>query len=1226
MLLFRISLLIRACQSVINTNFKYSPVITKTTAYYPSTFADNTLLSTDIAHDQAEPYFLAAANIQNAGNAVGIHRVIDLGGTTLNERSNDCDFAVFVRYIGPHQYILACKNSNVNQFQIQKSGAATSIVKTHFLSTSHNLLLSRTSFKELGKTYIFATSQGAPTVMFHKFDSAAFGFVESVSCNVGVSLGGKNVIQMLQFGPDSFVAIGDFQFVVESSTVSLTSSRKVDTDCVYDYVLAAGGYLYSSCYVSALSSYRIRRVSIAGAVAADQIVGVTVANKVHNMRSVPGLPYFVCSDQTTVRYFTLDLAPLDVTNGMARAYFDSYVESIQISQSKYITAFARATNPITLIPSIMDFSFCGEVVVGVDTECSKCMAGYYLSFAKTCIKIPNRYGLAVGTNNIHPCADGCETCSNDYLVCSKCQKLYYFLGADCISVDAIPAGMGVEVSSATIVPCEVQNCRNCSNDKAVCAECAAGFFKNMTDQKCSSNDVDGYGLKIFEGTAVIDRCQVDRCRKCSNDVESCLDCRVGFFLLSNQDQICVSNTVEGFGLNSNGTLSRCAADGCSKCFQSVDLCEVCLPGFQLIEVNSTCRLYKMRSLLSSKYDRVLNEVTLEYDGVVKLLQNVVFLRILKLSQVLSESYQKAGISTNSKTSVTISLNLTVACDDCTLQVFNLSKILLGPQGEFIEDLATLSSIQMVVKNEPEYIFKSESVEMPIKSTSASIQGINFLMFMSGQSRVQLIKIIDEFETFLYLNGKRAAQTDDFVSLFSYEIWKVIPNLFKVKERAPACTFDNKNLSKYHPTCAFLNNNGSKFMGFCFIAGLCLISEMIVRMSKIQSRSVFKKKRKSYLLTIHKFLNFGLVIQTLDAMQVDNMIYAFADLSGTSTSISSSVVSLLLVFGYLALIVAVLRKIFKLRQNSTEPISLKREVDLSQFGYLSYLYRGYRQLQPTSACFYLPLLNLIRCAVNQFLVVFVVSSSNAQLWTLILIEGCQAISVAVYRPYACFATNLEETVTRITMWLVYATHLIYQYTDFKSAEVERLFSWLQISLFLVVILVSFVPQVLFLIKAKLSLVMRKKKEAKQQVQVVSCATNKKVKLESSRPPGLGLITLKKSEAKHNISGFEKDSSEGSKGPVGIKDGGIRIRVPKPAIETRFSSSNNLMPLSKDLSTERNDLLLPPPQNNSMPEDSKVSSEAGRPSLARISGLCINRDDPLTTNRGIFKRPVSASIRK
>jgi len=117
--------------------------------------------------------------------------------------------------------------------------------------------------------------------------------------------------------------------------------------------------------------------------------------------------------------------------------------------------------------------------------CTKCGDGYSISgttSSNTCVfseMIPKGNGVDPSTNTIVACQDPkCVQCKSDYKKCTVCDTASgYFLDATtskCVIKTSIPNYQGVDSSSGTIMPCQIDNCAACTDNYKVCKRCVDG--------------------------------------------------------------------------------------------------------------------------------------------------------------------------------------------------------------------------------------------------------------------------------------------------------------------------------------------------------------------------------------------------------------------------------------------------------------------------------------------------------------------------------------------------------------------------------------------------------------------------------------------------------------------------------------------------------------------------------------------------------------------------------
>ena len=1072
--LYIFSALIHASACAINTDFVFKPYISITTVSYPSTFENNILLAADIARDSPDPFFVVSGSVTSAGSQVGKHRTIDEGGTTINEHSNVCAVSATVNYLGAWVYLVMCVDSNAVRFRVSKLGSDKAILLDASLSVPHLKSVCRSSYIKTNSSIVVSGSTGLGDIYFYKFDSSVFSFVLSVKCTVVSSTVGKSVVQIVPTSSNEFVAIGNFQFLVSSSDTSMSAFREISTDCVFDIIMfhASSGF-YASCLMS--GQFIVRRMDVSTSTATDNTPFVSVSNRVHNMKHIPNLPFLITADQTTVRYWTADLAPLDTTLGMAKASVNSYVEVVTTGPTSYLTGFSRSTNPMTFIPVRLDFGNCVAVVVGADTSCSKCLSGYYLSDYKVCVKIPFRSGLVVNTQSIRSCSDGCDACNEDYTICTRCSKDFYMISGVCVFFEDIPVGLGVDGETREVGECSVDRCRVCRGDRKECTECEGGVYKNKSDGRCVDNDVDGYG--VLQGMEV-DRCVVRNCKDCRSSVVDCVGCMQGFYMIGNDSTVCYENVLDGYGAHEDGKrIVRCTEAGCAKCYDDYMTCTSCLEGYSL-SLEAKCSVAGKISIVGKRVEG--GGIVLTYDGEVRLNGSVVKVESISRDN-LSSGMVNFEVSLLHGDSVRIDVSTHVSCSGCRMRVSGLRGVVVGENGEYSDDIVEIEGGNPTV-NEDYGVFNHPKTQTALRSTTLSIQAISFIMIITGQSRVQLIRIIDEFEVYLYINGRRIKQTDAFVRLFSYEVWNIIPNILSKNESEHQCRNSESMRAKF-PSCNIFNNNGSQMIGFTLIALsilLCIVlaktvgscrgkKEEGIKMMESSERlpskhSLPSEKKRPYVKRMasnvfNNVASLATLVRLYDSMMIDNTLYAYININYVSIDALSIVLSISIVLSYVLISVWMASNVSRMKKGVCDTTTTK-QVDTKKIGILGYMYKEYKSFDSSSFYVYIPLVETVGTIVSQFIVVFMEGENRAQLWVLLMIECIKVTVIVKYRQYRNLITNIEEIITRISMCSIYALHLIYQYIDHPNMKTEIGFSVLTLILFVVIILASFLPTSLF----------------------------------------------------------------------------------------------------------------------------------------------------------------------
>lgn len=245
-------------------------------------------------------------------------------------------------------------------------------------------------------------------------------------------------------------------------------------------------------------------------------------------------------------------------------------------------------------------------------DCEKCNDSYYLDKNKECQACPNncrecneshciacetRFGFN-DKGECVPCEEPlCAYCYKDYKKCTTCSNPLLFkvsANNDCehhctdknckirqcsydnasICSDCIE---GFYLSKyGECIPCDVENCKTCRDDKAKCTSCKEGY--SLYSNQCIKIDIPyctyrNYGIceKCITGYVLSNgeckKCIDDNCARCTNDTLTCLECKIG------------SNYLLEKGSKNHSKCVPCKDKNCYSCSIRYDDCGSCKHGF-----------------------------------------------------------------------------------------------------------------------------------------------------------------------------------------------------------------------------------------------------------------------------------------------------------------------------------------------------------------------------------------------------------------------------------------------------------------------------------------------------------------------------------------------------------------------------------------------------------------------------------------------------------------------
>ena len=154
--------------------------------------------------------------------------------------------------------------------------------------------------------------------------------------------------------------------------------------------------------------------------------------------------------------------------------------------------------------------------------------------------VPSGYGtdLPGNSSRVITCPQGCQSCRGDTRICETCDTaggyFYKYTSATdvvCVNQAGIPAGWGKEtVNTSKVVTCPT-GCQSCTNNVAVCSKCdtASSYLylwessSKVTCITASQIPAKGFGYDIVNNTKIAP-CSIVGCIDCKTNKDLCSAC------------------------------------------------------------------------------------------------------------------------------------------------------------------------------------------------------------------------------------------------------------------------------------------------------------------------------------------------------------------------------------------------------------------------------------------------------------------------------------------------------------------------------------------------------------------------------------------------------------------------------------------------------------------------------------------------------------------------------
>eukprot|EP00049_Salpingoeca_infusionum_P014494 m.271699 g.271699 ORF g.271699 m.271699 type:complete len:312 (+) comp15683_c18_seq4:1738-2673(+) len=185
-----------------------------------------------------------------------------------------------------------------------------------------------------------------------------------------------------------------------------------------------------------------------------------------------------------------------------------------------------------------------------------------------------------------PCdVDNCYECSSDH-VCSICKQATFLLDGVCVDscpVDFVEEGSGdfnkkcTPVEEVPACRPKVDNCHTCNADQSECIICSGAKYllDGICVDECPSSSYNAIGSGNFHRRCVSPyACAIDGCHRCDAVTKQCTTCRDEKFLLDGQ---CVESCPLELVEQGSGTFAKTCEP--YVCFNREDGCYSCTDGF-----------------------------------------------------------------------------------------------------------------------------------------------------------------------------------------------------------------------------------------------------------------------------------------------------------------------------------------------------------------------------------------------------------------------------------------------------------------------------------------------------------------------------------------------------------------------------------------------------------------------------------------------------------------------
>jgi hypothetical protein len=224
--------------------------------------------------------------------------------------------------------------------------------------------------------------------------------------------------------------------------------------------------------------------------------------------------------------------------------------------------------------------------------CLRCnnLLGYFndttTSTCKLAYESPNGIGANLLNYQLETCGiNNCLNCSLNRASCIKCMTTldYYWntTNSQCWHLSQVPNGFGVDLPNYSYATCSDPNCFDCFLDRTNCLQCntSAGFFKNPNTSLCQHFSTAAPGVGADLGFKTLLPCATSNCQNCKPDRYFCDLCNTSSSYYKNlTSNTCqhLSTANEGFGIRAlDSTYQPCSLANCKLCLNDFSVCTRC---------------------------------------------------------------------------------------------------------------------------------------------------------------------------------------------------------------------------------------------------------------------------------------------------------------------------------------------------------------------------------------------------------------------------------------------------------------------------------------------------------------------------------------------------------------------------------------------------------------------------------------------------------------------------
>lgn len=837
-------------------NFDQRNLISPTTAVLPGTFRGPVIGSlyhsgnfTD-QQDQLQVRFFFSSEYENTTTNFGITRVFDLGGSVLAQSTNGCLGSAFVHPNSDLNYLVACTNSGMSNYHIQASDGINIVVPALSLGTAHNLSFTKVYLALLNSNVILtSTSGGRSQPAIFRIDAST---LQIITYDVPLLANYSNTMRISSYVGSLVLAVGNYTQILVWDHAAPGQSRVVASLKTSDTIAYNPETSDVFTIVPNGANTDLKRISISGSSVVN-LMTTAATSALSSLILFKGYPYLMSSEPggNCIRVYSSNmLVQIFTSCSMPKLAYNNIVGSVEVADSFFYFAFGRSLSPFNFIPSTIHLGYCSQMTENAAANCLSCIRGYYLNPTNLCTSIPRGYGIDPATSSIRPCPQGCEECYDNFVVCKKCRNFEgYFqdpTSLSCIFKTKINDYYGGNLQTGFISACSVFGCMDCKTDATKCVRCQSGYYILTTDGSCSTNTLEGFGLALSSNESIpsLVKCLNSNCGDCKRLYSFCSRCKAGFYFLANDSSNCQKNNLQGYGVASALSIDVCADLNCEDCTDDNKGCQRCRDSFYLQQkqdLSWKCIPKSRVEVERSYFDNRKLLVVIIFKETIRFLDYHKFLQFTLSDKfgtpITAFKVESVELDPYLQRHFIVHLKLEQNCVECIFSVLPGSGFITGQSGNFYLDSISVGPITTSVMTIDNF-FELEHLQSAGKVASSVLQAAAQLMILFGSSQVQLAKVMDEFELFLFLNGKRISLTDSFVTLFSFDVWNFIPNFLSVTESELGCIPD-LNFSRQGRSCSIFNNHGSKLVG---LMGLLVTIALIQMVSKVCSMI---SKRKNF---------------------------------------------------------------------------------------------------------------------------------------------------------------------------------------------------------------------------------------------------------------------------------------------------------------------------------------------------------------------------------------------